>query len=143
MPEWYKIVAVEQELLDGATTPTNFLTSHVMGGQAGVFYDPGEWAEAPAWLLQAGYGLCVFEDYDKAIAAFHLTGVTRELWRCQVDGVLPKLPPRMCLWQVSEGTLEDRSEYDWEDGTRMVKRAMLTERVSGYDEMFNPHSFDD
>lgn len=88
--------------------PDGSLTSYTVRSSASVVYGEGEWTEAPNWLANLGYQLCVFDSMEsvyrymipywatRSDAESYLedfiaerrneVGAKPELWECEVDG---------------------------------------------------------
>ncbi len=132
--DWYKIVWLHADVM------SPYLASQTAYGKAGVVYPPGQWVCAPDWLWQPGYGLCVFQNRKDALDAFKLTGVACQLWKCKIENVREEaLPGKLAVWEIADGTINQAAEYPWCNGTVMVQRVMLTDRISTYGDMFgNP-----
>ncbi len=135
--EWYDLIPWYKIVWNRTDALPHRLISQTARGKAEVSYWLDQWTEAPDWLWQKGYGLCVFQDPDTARAAFQLTGTACELWECRVQNVVEiKLPPRLIVWQLTDGAIDGQAESGWHPGTVMVQKVMLTQHISTYDAMF-------
>jgi len=96
-----------------------------------VEYKEGEWATANEDAFNAGYGLCVFKSAGDAEVFTGSPWFSGEVWECETEGELDKLPPRGYLNIYS--AIESSGVIDigsaWPLGTMMVKKVKLTRRV--------------
>jgi hypothetical protein len=106
--------------------------SFVVEGDAEVAYLPGGWASAPAWLLERGYGLTMFDnlgDAEKfARGQYPSKGKEWELWEVELDGEMPLPDGRAIPHLLAKKILIIVGS--WPDGTAMARRVKLVRRVS-------------
>jgi hypothetical protein len=99
-------------------------------GKADVTYVPGEWAETPEWLAEAGYYLLVFSSL-KAARRFVQGLQYREIWTCRCEGKMNIPAHSLRLTGLSLGFLEPLPEIGmWPVCSRMFKRVKLLEKVT-------------
>lgn len=94
-------------------------------GKAEVKYKVGEFAEAPKFLADKGYGLLVFTEISDAL--YSVTD-SDELWECEVEEELP-LPSMLALGHLIGGEELIEIVDEWPVGSRMYKRVKLTKQL--------------
>jgi hypothetical protein len=102
--------------------------SVVAGLKAKVKYKVGEWVQAPKWLFDAGYHLCVFDKLEDA-KEFKDGFVYCSIYKCEVEGEIKNLPEKLSTVSLLCGELNPAITPIWAPGTEMYKMVKLKDKV--------------
>jgi len=98
---------------------------------AGVRYYLDCFVSAPDYLLQAGYGLLVFDSLKHAAPFLFSYGyLTHALFECEVKGALPLTPPLPHIPSPKSLSSILAGTYSWPDGTEMWTEVRLFKRIT-------------
>ncbi len=106
------------------------LTAGSLNDQLVVVYERKKWVYANPFLLEKGFGLCVFDNLDMAI----VFADRDELWECDIKPMTNTPSPFRCPLCVKKDNLSflDDKRYcseDWPNHTVLVEAVRLTKRV--------------
>ena len=89
------------------------LVSIRTGGLAKVEYKIGEWSEAPAWLKEKGYDLCILENIDTAIMVQHTFEKDSIILECEAENIHTADQPYLSVSHLSEGEIHGWEHAEW------------------------------
>jgi len=109
-------------------------------GDAEVEYVPGLWSNASPWLARQGYHLTAFGavEHAQAFSASggffpKVSGWRREIWECEVKGLIKPLPPICYVETVAKGEVGPAYFAQWPPNTVMARAIKLTQKVERED----------
>ena len=110
----------------------NTLFSFAAGGKAAVNYGLDQVINAPNWLAEKGYHLCVYSDLFNVarLATGIMKKMSAQLWEVEAEEC-ESIPKPACLIELDWGIIRSVGTHRvWPIGTRMVKNLRLIRQVT-------------
>lgn len=108
------------------------LSSLSVDGQAKVIYKQNRWIYAPSWLLDEGYGVCVFNHLGLAASWLGKASILdayneTPIYKCICRNKLPL--PQMCnIDFLAKGRIQHMN-WDWPTATEMFESIKLRQKI--------------
>ncbi len=135
MQKFYKVVKCHKNEDNSRKHTKVSCKADYLSDQLVVTYERKKWIYANPFLLEKGFGLCVFDNLDMAMG-FAMDGWCYdnvELWECDIKPMANPSPFRCSLYSkpsINFSFLDDkRCRENWPNHTVLVEAVRLTKRV--------------